>query len=68
MIGLSCAGGDLISAGDVLVTGNQVDTNVDPKSLDPFLFDGRDKFASTQPLQVTRIAWATVPGTVLGVP
>ena len=55
---------DTISASDVLVFLNQVET--DPlANTEPYLLTGQDKFTSTQPLTVSRIAWATSPGTVL---
>ena len=56
---------DIINVGDVILLENVIDTTaaVDP---DAPLFNGRDKFAGSRPLAVTRAAWATPdPGTLL---
>ncbi len=49
-------------AGRPLVFKNNVTL---PRNPSVVLYDGRDKFASTQSLATTRSSWATTPGTVL---
>jgi uncharacterized repeat protein (TIGR01451 family) len=55
--------GDLLGPGDVIILRDLVETPVVAQN--PPLFNGRDKFASTRPIAVTRVAWAPNPGTVL---
>ena len=55
--------GDLLDSGDVIILRDLVATPVVAQN--PPQFNGRDKFASTQPIAVTRVAWAPTPGTVL---
>ncbi len=54
---------DLINAGDVIALVNDVSLPRVPTNL---LYDGRDKFASTKAVAVTRAQWDTTLGTVLG--
>ncbi len=49
-------------AGKPIVLQNDVTL---PRNPAVFLYDGRDRFASTQSLSVTRCSWALNPGTVL---
>ena len=54
---------DVINAGDVIALDNDVDL---PRSASVIRFDGRDKFAVTEPVAVSRAEWAVPqPGTVL---
>ena len=55
-------GSDLLNAGDVIVLKNGVPTA--PRGAN-ILFDGGDKFRSSEPVAVTRVAWSGNPGTVL---
>ena len=54
--------GDVFSPGDVLILKNTVPTA--PRG-NAVLFDAADMFTVTQPVAVTRVAWAPTPGTVL---
>ncbi len=53
---------DLLSAGDVIVLDNNVDTLTRQSVFD---FDGGDKIASRGNLSITRLAWAAGPETFL---
>ena len=54
--------GDVFSPGDVVILKNTVPTA--PRG-NAVLFDAADMFTVTQPVAVTRVAWAPNPGTVL---
>ena len=53
---------DLLKAGDVIILKNAVATAPRGTSI---RFDGSDKFKTSEPVAVTRVAWAGIPGTVL---
>jgi len=55
--------GDVIDAGTIVVLENTIPSN--PRNSTNIFFDGQDKFAVTNPVAVTRAAWAISPGTVL---
>ncbi|MCS6851736.1 MAG: hypothetical protein NZ700_11275, partial [Gemmataceae bacterium] len=54
---------DLMPAGHVIPLQNLVSLPRNPSTI---LFDGADRFATSQAVSVTRAAWATSPGSVLG--
>jgi len=54
--------GDVLTPGDVLILKNLVPTA--PRG-NAVLFDAGDMFTVSQPVAVTRVAWAPNPGTVL---
>ena len=51
----------LINAGTVIILNNSVDTTTRQSVID---FDGRDKFAATKTIAVTRTSWASGSGTL----
>ena len=53
--------GDVINAGTVIVLNNPVDTT-NPSAIK---FDGRDKFAATKTVAVTRVGWGSGSNTLL---
>lgn len=58
-----CCTDDFIDAGSVIVLQNTVDsTDIDAN---PTAYNGRDQFGASKPVAVTRVAWSTVPDTLL---
>jgi hypothetical protein len=54
---------DILTVNDVVTLRNLINT---PRNVATVLYDARDKIATTKALAVTRFAWATDPGPVLG--
>ncbi len=53
---------DDFAAGTVITLSNRINL---PRNADAFAFDGRDRICSTKAIVVSRVCWATTPGTVL---
>lgn len=54
---------DILTVNDVITLRNLINT---PRNSATILYDARDKIVTTRALAVTRFAWATTPGPVLG--